>query len=119
VTQTDTRERRSSGPTSEAEEICHIVEPDDPDRALCGKDVTGYPWNPPGRCASSASTSTSRATAETRATPALMRPDDARPARPWQADRLGRDSGLGSRFARGRYESSAGRGSGRAKRAIP
>jgi hypothetical protein len=32
---------------SEAEEICHIVEYDDPDRALCGKDVTGYPWNPP------------------------------------------------------------------------
>ena len=27
--------------------ICHIVEPDDPDTALCGKDVTGYPWNPP------------------------------------------------------------------------
>jgi hypothetical protein len=47
VTQTDTRERRSSGPTSEAEEICHIVERDDPDRALCGKDVRGYPWNPP------------------------------------------------------------------------
>jgi hypothetical protein len=20
---------------------------DDPDTALCGKDVTGYPWNPP------------------------------------------------------------------------
>ena len=29
------------------ERICHIVEPDDPDTALCGKDVTGYPWNPP------------------------------------------------------------------------
>ncbi len=28
------------------EELCHLVE-DDPDRALCGKDVTGYPWNPP------------------------------------------------------------------------
>ena len=27
--------------------ICHIVEPHDPDTALCGKDVTGYPWNPP------------------------------------------------------------------------
>jgi hypothetical protein len=31
----------------DGERICHIVEPDDPDRALCGKDVTGYPWNPP------------------------------------------------------------------------
>jgi hypothetical protein len=47
VTQTDIREQRRSGPTNEAEEICHIVEDDDPDRALCGKDVTGYPWNPP------------------------------------------------------------------------
>ena len=47
VTQTDIRERSSSGPTSEGEKICHIVEDDDPDRALCGKDVTGYPWNPP------------------------------------------------------------------------
>jgi hypothetical protein len=28
------------------EELCHIVE-DDPDTALCGRDVTGYPWNPP------------------------------------------------------------------------
>jgi hypothetical protein len=28
------------------DEICHLVG-DDPDRALCGKDVTGYPWNPP------------------------------------------------------------------------
>jgi hypothetical protein len=47
VTQTDILERRSGGPTSEGEKICHIVEHDDPDRALCGKDVTGYPWNPP------------------------------------------------------------------------
>lgn len=47
VTQTDIREQRSSGPTREGEKICHIVEHDDPDRALCGKDVTGYPWNPP------------------------------------------------------------------------
>jgi hypothetical protein len=47
LTQTDVREQRSRGPRSEAEEICHIVERDDPDRALCGKDVTGYPWNPP------------------------------------------------------------------------
>ena len=29
------------------EEICHLVGPEDPDTALCGKDVTGYPWNPP------------------------------------------------------------------------
>lgn len=43
MTQTEVREQRRSGPTSEAEEICHIVEYDDPDRALCGKDVTGYP----------------------------------------------------------------------------
>jgi hypothetical protein len=28
------------------EELCHLVE-DDPDTALCGKDVAGYPWNPP------------------------------------------------------------------------
>jgi hypothetical protein len=27
--------------------ICDLVEHDNPDRALCGKDVTGYPWNPP------------------------------------------------------------------------
>ena len=47
MTQTDIREQRRSGPPSEAEEICHIVEDDDPDRALCGRDVTGYPWNPP------------------------------------------------------------------------
>ena len=29
------------------EELCHIVTEVDPDTALCGKDVTGYPWNPP------------------------------------------------------------------------
>ena len=29
------------------EELCHIVTAADPDTALCGKDVTGYPWNPP------------------------------------------------------------------------
>ena len=29
------------------EELCHIVTEEDPDTALCGKDVTGYPWNPP------------------------------------------------------------------------
>ena len=29
------------------EELCHLVAEADPDTALCGKDVTGYPWNPP------------------------------------------------------------------------
>jgi hypothetical protein len=29
------------------EELCHLVTAEDPDTALCGKDVTGYPWNPP------------------------------------------------------------------------
>ena len=29
------------------EELCHLVAADDPDTALCGKDVTDYPWNPP------------------------------------------------------------------------
>jgi hypothetical protein len=29
------------------EELCHIVTEEDPDRALCGRDVTGYPWDPP------------------------------------------------------------------------
>jgi hypothetical protein len=29
------------------EELCHLVGEEDPDTALCGKDVTGYPWNPP------------------------------------------------------------------------
>ena len=38
---------RPNGPTHEGEEICHIVTEEDPDTALCGKDVTGYPWNPP------------------------------------------------------------------------
>jgi hypothetical protein len=38
---------RESWRDSEFDGICHIVEPDDPDTALCGKDVTGYPWNPP------------------------------------------------------------------------
>ena len=35
------------GPRNEGEEICHLVEAEDPDTALCGKDVTGWPWNPP------------------------------------------------------------------------
>jgi hypothetical protein len=35
------------GPTCDGEKICHIVPEDDPDTALCGKDVTGCPWNPP------------------------------------------------------------------------
>ncbi len=29
------------------EELCHLVTEQDPDTALCGRDVTGYPWNPP------------------------------------------------------------------------
>jgi hypothetical protein len=37
-------QRTDIGP---GEEICHLVEMDDPDTALCGKDVSGYPWNPP------------------------------------------------------------------------
>jgi hypothetical protein len=39
-----TREHIDIGP---GEEICHLVDMDDPDTALCGKDVSGYPWNPP------------------------------------------------------------------------
>jgi hypothetical protein len=40
-------ERRVEGPRNHGEEICHIVTDEDPDTALCGKDVTGWPWNPP------------------------------------------------------------------------
>jgi hypothetical protein len=29
------------------EELCHLVTAEDPDTALCGRDVRGYPWNPP------------------------------------------------------------------------
>jgi hypothetical protein len=29
------------------DELCHLVGEHDPDTALCGTDVTGYPWNPP------------------------------------------------------------------------
>jgi hypothetical protein len=29
------------------EELCHLVTERDPDTALCGRDVTGFPWNPP------------------------------------------------------------------------
>jgi len=29
------------------EELCHLVTEEEPDTALCGRDVTGYPWNPP------------------------------------------------------------------------
>jgi hypothetical protein len=47
MTQTDIGDQRGSGRTSEREEICHIVDEDDPDRALCGKDVAGYSWKPP------------------------------------------------------------------------
>ena len=37
----------TGGPKNDGEKICHIVFEHDPDRALCGKDVTGFPWNPP------------------------------------------------------------------------
>ena len=43
----ETAGSRTHGELAPGERICHIVEPDDPDRALCGKDVTGFPWNPP------------------------------------------------------------------------
>ena len=43
----ETARSRTHGDIAPGERICHIVEPDDPDRALCGKDVTGFPWNPP------------------------------------------------------------------------
>ena len=42
-----TRKPDQHGPRNEGEEICHLVEDHDPDTALCGKDVTGWPWNPP------------------------------------------------------------------------
>jgi hypothetical protein len=29
------------------EELCHLVTDAHPDLALCGKDVTDFPWNPP------------------------------------------------------------------------
>lgn len=29
------------------QELCHLVTDTEPDTALCGQDVTGYPWNPP------------------------------------------------------------------------
>jgi hypothetical protein len=51
ATPTRTKPPRSAphkgGPKNEGEKICHLVEAHDPDTALCGKDVTGYPWNPP------------------------------------------------------------------------
>ena len=45
------------GPTHDGEKICHIVTEEDPDTALCGKDVTGWPGTRRGRTASSASIS--------------------------------------------------------------
>jgi hypothetical protein len=39
--------KRVDGPTTDGEKLCHIVPEEDPDTALCGKDVTGWPWNPP------------------------------------------------------------------------
>jgi len=47
TTPTTPARERTHGPRHDGEEICHIVTEDDPDRALCGKDVTGWPWNPP------------------------------------------------------------------------
>ena len=47
MSKTIEKERRVDGPTNHGEEICHIVTEEDPDTALCGKDVTGWPWNPP------------------------------------------------------------------------
>jgi hypothetical protein len=47
MAKTTEQERRVDGPTNHGEEICHIVTDEDPDTALCGKDVTGWPWNPP------------------------------------------------------------------------
>jgi hypothetical protein len=29
------------------EELCHLVTAEDPDLALCGRDVKNYPWDPP------------------------------------------------------------------------
>ena len=29
------------------QELCHLVASEQPDISLCGRDVTGYPWNPP------------------------------------------------------------------------
>jgi hypothetical protein len=40
--------RNTPGTSDEGfEELCHLVTEQDPDTALCGKDVTGYPWDPP------------------------------------------------------------------------
>jgi hypothetical protein len=47
MSRTVPKERRVDGPANHGEEICHIVTEEDPDTALCGKDVTGWPWNPP------------------------------------------------------------------------
>jgi hypothetical protein len=48
VTETLTQPKpKQGGPRNDGEKICHIVTDEDPDTALCGKDVTGYPWNPP------------------------------------------------------------------------
>ena len=49
VTDIPVREKKpvGNGPANDGEKICHIVTEIDPDTALCGKDVTGYPWNPP------------------------------------------------------------------------
>ena len=47
MTRTAPKPRPTDSDIGDFDGICHIVEEDDPDTALCGKDVTGYPWNPP------------------------------------------------------------------------
>jgi hypothetical protein len=44
---TETQQTSDDVVIGPGEEICHLVDSGDPDTALCGKDVSGYPWNPP------------------------------------------------------------------------
>jgi hypothetical protein len=46
-TPTTDPEIHQGGPKNDGEKLCHLVESHSPDTALCGKDVTGFPWNPP------------------------------------------------------------------------
>ena len=46
-TPTTAPRRHQGGPKNDGEKLCHLVESHTPDTALCGKDVTGFPWNPP------------------------------------------------------------------------
>ena len=75
------------------EELCHLVTEEDPDTALCGKDVTGYPWNPPWpRCEACLAVSRGRdelrlsstASASAAMQPVKMSPADRRPIA-WEA----------------------------------